>query len=88
MRLRVMAVNGERLKPRRSVVRFVGIVLAALPLFAGLLLILFDNRRRGFQDRLARTVVVEAPNVSVFEQRRIAKRETSILPPRAGRNGV
>lgn len=88
MRLRVVAVNGERLKPRRSVLRFVGIVLAALPLFAGLLLILFDSRRRGFQDRLARTLVVEAPNVSVYEQRRIAKRERSILPPRAGGNGV
>jgi uncharacterized RDD family membrane protein YckC len=34
--------------------------LAALPLFAGFLLILVDDRRRGLQDRFARTVVVYA----------------------------
>jgi uncharacterized RDD family membrane protein YckC len=33
-------------------------VLAAIPLFAGFLLILFDGRRRGLQDLLARTIVV------------------------------
>jgi uncharacterized RDD family membrane protein YckC len=33
-------------------------VLAAIPLFAGYLPILFSDRRRGFHDWLARTVVV------------------------------
>jgi uncharacterized RDD family membrane protein YckC len=37
------------------------LTLAALPLFAGFLLILVDDRRRGLHDRLARTVVVEDP---------------------------
>jgi uncharacterized RDD family membrane protein YckC len=46
--------------PRRALLRFVGLTLAALPLFAGFLLILVDDRRRGLHDRLARTVVVEA----------------------------
>jgi hypothetical protein len=36
-------------------------VLAALPLFAGYLMILVDDRRRGLQDRMARTVVIEQP---------------------------
>jgi uncharacterized RDD family membrane protein YckC len=86
MRMRVVAVKGERLKPRRAVLRCIGVVLAALPLFAGFILILFDSRRRGFQDRLARTLVVEAPDLSVFEQRRRARREASTLPPaRVGR---
>jgi uncharacterized RDD family membrane protein YckC len=40
-------------------VRFVGLTIAALPLFAGFLIILVDDRRRGLHDRLARTVVVE-----------------------------
>jgi uncharacterized RDD family membrane protein YckC len=31
-------------------------------LFAGFLLILIDDRRRGLQDRLARTVVLYAPD--------------------------
>jgi uncharacterized RDD family membrane protein YckC len=35
-------------------------VLAALPLFAGFLTILVDERRRGLQDMIAATVVVSA----------------------------
>ena len=45
---------------RRALVRFAAVMLAALPLFAGFLLILVDDRRRGLHDRLAGTVVVEA----------------------------
>ena len=70
MRIRVVAVKGERLKPRRAFVRCIGLVLAALPLFAGYVMILFNRRRRGLQDYLARTVVVEAPQVSFAEARR------------------
>ena len=42
---------------RAAIVRLGGMLLAAIPLFAGFLLILVDDRRRGLQDRLARTVV-------------------------------
>ena len=42
----------------RSLVRFVGLVLAIVPLFAGFLPILFTERRRGLPDLLAGTVVV------------------------------
>jgi uncharacterized RDD family membrane protein YckC len=61
MRFRVVAAHGDRLPPRRALVRFVGLTLAAIPFFAGFLVILVDDRRRGLHDRLARTVVVEAP---------------------------
>jgi uncharacterized RDD family membrane protein YckC len=44
-----------------SVFRFGALILAALPLFAGFLPILFDDRRRGVHDMLAGTVVVAAP---------------------------
>lgn len=54
------ASSGESVGLRSAVVRLVGVVLAALPLFAGFLLILVDDRRRGLQDRLAGTVVVYA----------------------------
>jgi uncharacterized RDD family membrane protein YckC len=60
LRIRVLAGGGGRLRPRTALVRFAGLLLAALPLFAGFLLILVDDRRRGLQDVLARTVVVEA----------------------------
>jgi uncharacterized RDD family membrane protein YckC len=58
--IRVQTSSGARLRPRRALLRFVGLTLAALPLFAGFLIILVDDRRRGLQDWLARTVVVEA----------------------------
>jgi uncharacterized RDD family membrane protein YckC len=61
MQIRVLGEDGERLKPRRAVLRFGALVLAALPLFAGFLTILVDARRRGLHDMLARTVVVRAP---------------------------
>jgi uncharacterized RDD family membrane protein YckC len=63
----VCASGGEPVRLRAAVVRLAGMVLAAIPLFAGFLLILVDDRRRGLQDRLARTVVVyasDAPRLS------------------------
>lgn len=48
-----LGVEGRGLKPRKSVRRLVGIFLAALPFGIGFLGILFDQRRRGWQDRLA-----------------------------------
>lgn len=60
MRIRVRPTSGERLRPRRALLRFAGLTLAALPLFAGFLLILVDDRRRGLHDYIARTLVVDA----------------------------
>ena len=59
----VCASAGRPVHLRGAIVRMVGMALAALPLFAGFLLILVDDRRRGLQDRLARTVVVYASDV-------------------------
>jgi uncharacterized RDD family membrane protein YckC len=61
LRFRVCTSALEPVRMRRALVRFVGLVLAAIPLFAGFLIMLVDDRRRGLHDRLARTVVVEAP---------------------------
>ena len=58
MQIRVCLANGDRLTAGRSVVRLIALTLAAIPLFAGFLLILFDERRRGLHDMLAGTVVV------------------------------
>jgi uncharacterized RDD family membrane protein YckC len=60
LRIRVHAASGDRLPPRRAFLRFVGIILATIPLFAGFLPILVDDRRRGLHDMLARTVVLDA----------------------------
>jgi uncharacterized RDD family membrane protein YckC len=86
MQIRVVSSAGDRVKPRSAVVRCVGVLLAALPLFAGFVPILFDARRRGFQDWLAHTAVVNAPGLSIAEVSRAkqrAIREASRQPPPA-----
>jgi uncharacterized RDD family membrane protein YckC len=60
MEIRVCREDGERLTPRRAVLRFGALLLAALPLFAGLLTVLVDDRRRGVHDMLTGTIVVRA----------------------------
>jgi uncharacterized RDD family membrane protein YckC len=62
LRIRVLPASGGTMPPRRAVLRFVALTLAAIPLFAGFLLILVDDRRRGLHDVIARTIVVEAPD--------------------------
>jgi uncharacterized RDD family membrane protein YckC len=52
------ADDGALLRPARSFLRLVFLTLAALPLFAGFLPILVDDRRRGVHDMLAGSVVV------------------------------
>ena len=64
MGVRVVCPGGEPVRLSAAIVRLAGMALAAIPLFAGFLLILIDDRRRGLQDRLARTVVVYAPGRS------------------------
>lgn len=59
LRIRVVAANGGTLPVRRAVLRFVALMLAAIPLFAGFWPILVDPRRRGLHDLVARTVVVD-----------------------------
>jgi uncharacterized RDD family membrane protein YckC len=58
MRLRVVDGRGEPPRFGRSVLRLIGAILAAIPFFAGYLLILVDDRRRGLHDMIARTIVV------------------------------
>ena len=57
MSIRVFSIKGRRIRIRQAVLRFIGLLLAALPLGAGFLPVLVDARRRGFHDWLAGTVV-------------------------------
>jgi uncharacterized RDD family membrane protein YckC len=59
MRVRVITASGAPPSVLRSLGRFVGLILALIPLFAGFLPALFDARRRALQDFLAGTVVVD-----------------------------
>jgi uncharacterized RDD family membrane protein YckC len=72
MQIRLVAPSRPRVKPARAVIRWVGMNLAMLPLFAGYYPLLF--RRRAFPDWLAKTLVLEAPQLSLAERRRQAMR--------------
>lgn len=54
--------HGGPPSPIRALVRLGAMVLAALPLFAGFLPILVDERRRGLHDMIAGTVVIGVPD--------------------------
>jgi uncharacterized RDD family membrane protein YckC len=59
MRIRVLdATTATPPHFLRCVIRLVGLVLAIIPLFAGFIPVLFDDRRRALPDLMARTVVV------------------------------
>ncbi len=76
MQIRLSTADGDRIGLRQGIWRCIGMLLAALPLFAGYLLILVDGRRRGLQDRLARTLVVRAPEVSLAAELRERRRSS------------
>ncbi len=63
----IRVIDGRQrgpIKPVRAMSRFGWLILAALPLLAGYLIMLWDHRRRCLQDRLARTVVIYVPPAS------------------------
>ncbi len=74
MQFRVESARGAELRPGRAAIRCVGLIAAALPLFLGYLPILFDAKRRGLADYLARTRVLEASQLSVAQVRQAKKR--------------
>jgi uncharacterized RDD family membrane protein YckC len=78
MQIRVVSATGDPVRVVRALVRCAGLVLAALPLFAGFLLIPFDSKRRGLQDRLARTLVLESPGASLAQRRLQARTGSSL----------
>jgi uncharacterized RDD family membrane protein YckC len=58
MGLRVVTTDGERLIPRRALLRFIGYVASTAMFFMGYVMILADNRRQGLHDKLARSLVI------------------------------
>jgi uncharacterized RDD family membrane protein YckC len=81
MRFRVLApgAKGGHIAPRRALLRLLGMILAAIPLLAGYFMVLFDDRRRGLHDRLARTVVIDAPDTET-PVRRMRARHDVVAP--------
>jgi uncharacterized RDD family membrane protein YckC len=57
MGIRVYSSVADRIHIRQAFVRYWAMLLALLPLGAGMLPVLYDERRRGLHDRIAKTVV-------------------------------
>ncbi|MBS7457351.1 RDD family protein [Coralloluteibacterium stylophorae] len=55
----VDARTGDTIGALQAVVRYIGYVVAGLPLGLGFLWVAFDGRKQGWHDKLARTVVVQ-----------------------------
>jgi uncharacterized RDD family membrane protein YckC len=80
MRIRVLRDGtGEPLHAVRALLRVFALVLSALPLCAGFLLILVDNRRRALHDRLVGSIVVYTP--AVARARRTGTRTIAVVEP-------
>jgi uncharacterized RDD family membrane protein YckC len=58
MGLYIRRVDGRRVSLWRAIVRWFGSILSAIPLFLGFAWIAVDDRRQGWNDKLADTVVV------------------------------
>jgi uncharacterized RDD family membrane protein YckC len=83
MRFRVLGPGAQRghITPRRALVRLLAMILAAIPLLAGYFMVLFDDRRRGLHDRLAHTVVIDAPDTETPVNRMRARRQPAAPHP-------
>jgi uncharacterized RDD family membrane protein YckC len=57
MGIRVYSDTADRIRIRQAFVRYWAMLLAFLPLGAGFLPVLYDEQRRGWHDRIAKTVV-------------------------------
>jgi len=73
MQIRLVRGKGGKVRPARAFVRWIGMNLAMIPLFAGFAPILIG--RRGFPDWLAHTQVLPAPQLSIAEKGRATMRQ-------------
>jgi uncharacterized RDD family membrane protein YckC len=58
MGIRIIRTNGKRVGPFRTLIRLIGYIISLIPLGLGFFWILIDDRRQGWQDKLAGTFAV------------------------------
>ncbi|MEN8613921.1 RDD family protein [Dehalogenimonas sp. THU2] len=59
--IKVIHIDGTDINLNRSIIRYLGYIISALPLFLGFLWIAFDERSQGWHDKFAETYVVKLP---------------------------
>ena len=85
MGIRVYSDIADRIRIRQAFVRYWAMLLAALPLGAGFIPVLTDDRRRGLHDRIANTVVrwADGEEVTAIPDPHVAVTPVAELPPGA-----
>lgn len=74
----VDAGHGGSIPPRRAALRLVSLTAGVMALGLGEWIALLDDRSRTFQDRVARTVVIDAPVYTASDRRRMARQEAIV----------
>ena len=59
MGLRVVRTDGSSLDMSRAVIRYVGMIVAAIPLGLGFIWVALDDRKQGWHDKIADTSVIK-----------------------------
>lgn len=57
----VDAKTGDKPTRKQCIIRYLGYIVAVLPLMLGFIWIMFDKKRQGWHDKLAGTVVIVKP---------------------------
>lgn len=65
--------DGRPITAKRALLRFIGMVLGAIPFGAGYFIGLFNERCRCFLDIISDSVVIDAPVYTVADRRRMAR---------------
>lgn len=79
----VDAEDGKPIKVGRAIARLAGLLLGAIPFFAGYIIGLFNERCRCLLDVFGDTVVIDAPVYTIADRRRMAREAaTSQYNPR------
>jgi len=58
--VKVVSTSGGLITPGGAFIRYLGIIVSSIPLFLGLLWVLWDPQRQGWHDKMASTYVVKA----------------------------
>jgi uncharacterized RDD family membrane protein YckC len=56
--LKVVKTDGGTLDLVGAIIRYVGVVISTIPIFLGLLWVIWDSEKQGWHDKIAKTYVV------------------------------
>jgi uncharacterized RDD family membrane protein YckC len=61
----VDAKTGNSPSVQQSIIRYIGYIISALPLFLGFIWVAWDSKKQGWHDKMAGTVVIRPQNKGV-----------------------